>query len=228
MPGFLKRYPDAKTARGALRSSRVLRAMSVPTPEARPGPSARELLFDRIDGRTGHALIGPEIDRLLPPLAALHSASVPDLLPYDPMLRTRHRLCLTDARLLRDIAHAPVPKGAATLHGDLHVGQFIAEPAGKVWIVDLDDLALGPPEADLANFAVHLATTDQAAGIAGWAGRVCRIWTGQGGTIDQAVFTRFLQFALLRRHLKLREAGRPDHEREILAYLRDSASFSIR
>ncbi len=41
-------------------------------------------------------------------------------------------------------------------------------------------------------------------------------------------FAQYLRFALLRRHLKLREVGRPDFKSEILAYFRDSASFSIR
>lgn len=147
---------------------------------------------------------------------------------YDPMSRIRTRLALTDDPLLRSYAEGPIPTGHALLHGDLHVGQFIQEPWGKVWVLDLDDLALGPPEADLANFAAHLSTTDPGPGIAGWAGQVCREWASLGGALEPTVFARFLHLALVRRHLKLREAGRPDFEAEILAYLRESSSFSIR
>ena len=228
MPGFLKRYADAELAREALRRTRALRRNSVQTPAVGPGPDAMTLVFDRIAGQTGRALIGLPVAPLLRELSRVHAATVPDLPAYDPLLRIRSRLNLTDKPLLRDIADGRVPTGRAVLHGDLHVGQFIVEPSGAVWLVDLDDMAVGPPEADIANFAAHLATTVPSRGIAACAGEVCRVWTGLGGVVDPGVFTRLLHLSLLRRHLKLREAGRPDFETEILAYLRESASFSMR
>lgn len=228
MPGFLKRYADADRAREALRRTHALRRQSVPTPSARTGSGPAELVFDRIEGRTGRDLIGISLAPLLRLVSGLHSAMVPDLADYDPLLRITPRLGLTNEPLLRSIAQGSFPKGRALLHGDLHVGQFIMVPSGEVWLVDLDDLAVGPPEADLANLAAHLATTDPGAGIAEWAGRVCREWESLGGVLEPSVFARFLQLALLRRHLKLRSAGRPDFALEILTYLRDRASFSIR
>ena len=169
-----------------------------------------------------------DLAAVLAAIGVLHGAAVSDLPVFDPLLRIRPRLALTKVPALRAIAEEPVPQGHATLHGDLHVGQAIRDLSGMVWIIDLDDLATGPPEADLANFAAHLATSPPQGGIADWSDRVRRIWTGQGRALEQAVFEQFLRFALLRRHLKLRAAGRPDFEAEILAYLRDSASLSIR
>lgn len=228
MSGFLKRYANAAQAAEALRRTSHLRGQSVQTPAVRPGPTPAELEFDHIKGRTGHDLIGHDLRPLLQSVAALHGAGVPNLASYDPLLRIRPRLALTDSPLLHQIVAGPVPRGRAVLHGDLHVGQFIVSPKGAVWLVDLDDLAIGPPEADLANFAAHLATTEPGPGIAEWSRHVSDVWLGLGHTADTHVFTRFLHLALLRRHLKLREAGRPDFEGPILSYLRESSSFSMR
>lgn len=228
MPGFLKRYASAAQAAEALRRTRVLRAQSVFTPAAKCGPTPSELDFDTIEGRTGHDLIGQALRPLLQSVAELHKASVPNLAPYDPLLRIRSRLSLTDVPVLQEIANGPVPQGRAILHGDLHVGQFIVSPEGTAWMVDLDDLAMGPPEADLANFAAHLATTEPGPGIAEWSRQVRDAWSSLGQAADTQVFTRYLHLALLRRHLKLREARRPDFEDPILAYLRESSSFSMR
>lgn len=228
MPGFLKRYASAAQAAEALRRTRVLRAQSVHTPAATCGPTPSELDFETIEGRTGHNLIGHDLRPLLQSVARLHGAIVPNLAPYDPLLRIRPRMALTDVPLLHQIANGPAPQGRAVLHGDLHVGQFIVSSEGAVWLVDLDDLAMGPPEADLANFAAHLATTEPGLGIAEWSRQVCDAWASLGHTSDNHAFTRYLHLALLRRHLKLREAGRPDFEGPILAYLRESCSFSMR
>lgn len=49
---------------------------------------------------------------------------------------------------------------ARTIHGDCHAGQIIFDYAsGQWWVLDLDDVALGVPEHDLANFATHLVST---------------------------------------------------------------------
>ena len=228
MPAFLKRYCDADRAAEAYRRTLALRQQGLPTPAAKPGPEKATLLFERIEGPTGRALIGASLSPVLEVVMRLHMATVSDLPSYDPLLRIRPRLAPTDDPLFRAMAEGPVPQGRALLHGDLHLGQFILDPSGKVWLLDLDDLALGPPEADLANFAAHLATTEPAPGIAGWVEQVCGEWTSLGGRVDAAAFTRFLHLALVRRHLKLREARRPDFGPEIHAYLRDRASFSMR
>lgn len=228
MPGFLKHYADAGRAQEALRRTLALRQQGLPTPMAGQGPSPETLRFQRIEGQTARDLIGVALTPLLHAIRRLHAAQMNGLPAYDPLLRIRPRLALTDNPHLKRLAEGPVPTGRALLHGDLHVGQFIREPSGKIWLIDLDDLAIGPPEADIANFAAHLATTDPRVGIAEWATHVCGAWVSVGGSVAPSVFTRFLHLALLRRHLKLRAAGRPDFEAEICAYLRDSSSFSMR
>lgn len=227
MPGFVKAYPDAAAARRSLHRSAALRAQNVQTPAARPRPNPLETVFDLVNGTTGLPLVSCEIGTLLGTVAGLHACKVSGLRPFDPFLRIRPRLALATSPLIRAVLDEPVPQGAATLHGDLHAGQFIRDPEGTIWIVDLDDLSLGPPEADLANFAAHLSTS-LSGGIAYWSSRVRTAWRGLSRPCDERTFRRYLRFALVRRHLKLREAGRPDFETEVVAYLRESSNFSIR
>jgi len=142
-------------------------------------------------------------------------------------MRIRSRLSLTSSSEIGAVLEESVPTGTATLHGDLHVGQFVQDRMEKVWVVDLDDLALGPPEADLANFTAHLATS-ASGGIAHWATRIRGAWHNLGEHCDDEIFARHLRFALVRRHLKLREANRQDFQSEVVTYLGDSSNFSIR
>lgn len=223
MYSFLKTHPDAATAAEALRRSTLLRTQGLATPSASLGSSAEEVLFEHIEGCSGSTLLHGELDLLLKALAQLHRAEIAGLPVYDPFLRIRPRLRLSDAEAVRGIVQEVVPTGSITLHGDLHVGQFIGDQQGSIWIVDLDDLAIGPAEADLANFTAHLATSDPHCQIAQWSDAVCTAWTEHGHGINTGVFDRFLRFSLVRRHLKLREAGRPDFEAEVLTYLRESA-----
>lgn len=228
MPGFVKRYADAATASEAVRRASILRRQGVPTPAAQPGGEEPVAVFDRLAGTDGSVLLPNGITSLLRPVAVLHRASVPALAPFDPLLRVRPRLALATSQEVRGVADELAPSGTATLHGDLHVRQFVVEPNDAVWIVDLDDLAIGPPEADLANFAAHLATSRPDRSITEWSGTVRSAWNVLGEACDEAAFVRSLRFALARRHLKLREAGRPDFEAEVEAYLRDSSNFAIR
>jgi aminoglycoside phosphotransferase (APT) family kinase protein len=56
-------------------------------------------------------------------------------------------------------ARRPVEQPSCVIHGDFHGGNVIqARDTGAWWIIDLDDVCLGAAEADVANFAVHLAT----------------------------------------------------------------------
>lgn len=224
----MKRHPDAATAAVARRRSTALCAAGLATPYARQGTDERDVVFERIDGETGQRLVDTDLGPILSAVARLHRSRVPGLPAYDPFRRIRPRLALATRIPVREILAEPVQRGTATLHGDLHVGQLIRDARGKVWIVDLDDMAAGPPEADLANFAAHLATSPGSPGIAHAADRVTTAWRRLGERHDDKVFARFLRFALVRRHLKLRQSGRPDHEADVLAYLRDSSNFSIR
>ncbi|MCZ8102037.1 MAG: phosphotransferase [Burkholderiales bacterium] len=44
------------------------------------------------------------------------------------------------------------------IHGDLHAGQILTGAGGPI-IIDLDDLAMGAAEADIANLGAHLVTS---------------------------------------------------------------------
>lgn len=219
MPDFVKRHPDAATAAEAIRRAAALRAAGVPTPAARPGGADREVAFDLVDGISGRALLDRDPAALLAPLARLHRARVSGLPRYDPFLRSRPRLTPATNRVFHEVLAEPVPGGSATLHGDFHAGQLIEAQDG-VWIVDLDDMALGPPEADLANFTAHVATSGDACGFADrlttWREAVVSAY---GSPCRAEVFARYLRFALVRRHLKLRAAGRTDFETEIAVVL---------
>jgi hypothetical protein len=227
VPGFVKTHADAATASEAIRRVAALRLGGIPTPAARQSAEVRDVVFDQLDGETGLALAKRDLGTFFEPLVQLHACPVPGLRPYDPFLRIRPRLSPATAEPLRGVLEEPVPQGSATLHGDLHLGQFIQAPSGKIWIVDLDDLAVGAQEADLANFAAHLATS-LPGGIGLWADRVRSAWLALQQTVREDHFQRFLRFSLVRRHLKLREAGRPDFEGEIVDYLRESSNFSMR
>ncbi len=199
----------------------------MPTPAVLGMSGDKGLCFEHVEGQSGKVLLAEDLAPLLAVVVRLHRACLPNLPALDPFLRIRPRAGLATSVPVDDILSEPVPTGDATLHGDLHVGQFIQSRDGDVWIIDLDDLAVGPPEADLANFAAHLATSHASCRIDDWSDRVCTAWASLGEAVDHSIFTRFLRFALLRRHLKLREAGRPDFEAEILDYLRESSNFSI-
>jgi hypothetical protein len=205
----------------ALQRSAWLRRAGVRTPAGHPGENAREVAFDHIAGANRFDLLAavPMAD-LLAPLCALHDVPPVTLPRFEPLSRIRPRLAggipgwLTGAldRLCQDTAC-----GTVLLHGDFHVGQLIRDGKGDIWLIDLDDLATGPQEADLGNFIAHLSTSAEAArgsfdeGLAFWRHAVLSAWRRLGRGCDPVRLDRFLRLALIRRHLKLRAAGRPDY-----------------
>ena len=225
MTGFLKQHASAAVAAEAIRRSVALCAAGVPTPAAGRGGSPCVVEFDRVEGATGRALLECDPVALLRPLRAMHAVAIEGLPAYDPALRIRPRLGVDTPAAMRRVTDAAVtdaavPGGGATLHGDFHIGQLIAAPDGTVWVVDLDDMAVGPPEADLANFAAHLATSDPGEtvgpALARWLAWILEAWQRIADPPRPAMLERYLHLALVRRHLKLREAGRPDFGAEIL------------
>ena len=222
MRRFLKTYAGPEKATEALRRSTALRHAGVTTPKARVlAPDS--LGFDQIDGISGLSVLKSSLSALLTPLAQVHRATVPGLRPFDPFLRIRPREHLITSKTIARVLRENPPVGTATLHGDFHVGQLIRDTDGKVWIIDFDDLAIGPPEADLANFVAHLSTSDITLDLfnrlIGWSGQVFHIWRNLSAACDMDVFNSYLRIALVRRHLKLRQAGRPDFEAEIIDFL---------
>jgi aminoglycoside phosphotransferase (APT) family kinase protein len=119
--------------------------------------------------------------RLIAPLVGLHGLdpSDIDIQPLDPWRKIRPRIEAVRARCGRpalftgrveacashcaralETAARHAGSIATVVHGDYHLGQLLLEEDPRTpWLLDLDDLALGPRESDLGNFAAHLATT---------------------------------------------------------------------
>jgi aminoglycoside phosphotransferase (APT) family kinase protein len=92
------------------------------------------------------------------------------------------------------------------VHGDLHPGQFIRDRRGQVWLIDLDDLALGPPEVDFGNLAACLATR-RPGPLHEMARHAIAGVVAETPSANPALVAHFCEIALLRRALKLRERG---------------------
>ena len=205
--------PDA-VARLVARTG-ALRAAGVATPEARATDQSDVVAFPRIQGESGLTMLIDRGEVALAPLVAaaavLHGADAPKLQRLDPLTRIRPRLAdgapSWIERWIR--CHLPPARGGGPVHGDLHAGQLIRDRRGRVWLLDLDDLAAGPPEADLGNFAAHLATRPETRrgeplmGLTYWLTQVLVHAPGA----DPGIAARYGRIALLRRALKLAEQG---------------------
>lgn len=174
--------------------------------------------------------------RLLEPLARLHDAAPESLAlqPLDPWRKIKPRLAALktrrglDGSFLRQVESSVelcaralrilAPGGAShdrVVHGDFHLGQILVEDAWqRVWLLDLDDLALGPPESDLGNFAAHLATSPRLSGadsLLGFDAYLARVRTAYESVSARSADARRLwaygAVALLRRALKGWEGG---------------------
>ena len=206
---FEKSYPSVAHARIArARSLAAIRA-GVPTPAVLPGGGPTSLLFDRID--TG---VAPSLARVIDAVQRLAGMPTDGLTRFDPFLRIRPRLEAAPTHIRR-LCGDLVDRDAAldwpaltVIHGDLHPGQCLQDGTGKVWLVDLDDLALGPPEADVGNLAAWIATSVE--GHLEAQTRVAMVkLQALSPQADPALIQHFCQIATLRRALKLAEKGRP-------------------
>lgn len=225
MSVFTKQFDDPETAFVAARRSALLRQQGLTTPTAEAeGPRVR---FARIDGLSGLRLAQVTPESWLLPLAHLHACALPGLAPIDPLRRIRPRGGLLTEPGLRDVfarLARVAPAGGSLLHGDFHLGQVIGDRQGEYWMIDLDDLCIGPPEADLGNLIANLATQQLLPGsfasrLHDWRDRVLMAWTRLAPPADPERVDHFAALALLRRHLKLRAQGRPDFEAEILRWI---------
>lgn len=66
-------------------------------------------------------------------------------------------------RLSERLAETTPGDGAleALLHGDLHVGNLLRDPAGRIVFLDLERVATGPREADFGNLLAHSEASDR-------------------------------------------------------------------
>lgn len=200
----VKSYPSAAITHAALIRAEALRAAGLDTPAA-TRMDATTLAFDRLSGRSGAVLIR-DLPTLLAPLAALHCTPVPDLPPHDPFRRIMPRLPLAPATLrarIATLATQPRAMPTATLHGDFHPGQVIATADGTAWLIDLDDMAHGPAEADVGNLLAWCLTapeTRDAPPSGGWRKALVAAW--RGNELHPATLSFETEIALVRRALK--------------------------
>lgn len=205
----VKSYPSATAAQDALARAIALSAAGIATP--RPDaltPTA--LAFPRLDGHSGPDLLA-DLPTLLSPLLALHSTALPGLPRHDPFRRISPRLSLAPPPLRARIATLtalPRPQPTTPIHGDFHPGQVIADPDGTAWLIDLDDMALATPEADLGNLLAWLLTAPAAQDqtpAKGWKTALLNAWHGM--QLHPATLCMETEIALIRRALKRAGAG---------------------
>ena len=147
--------------------------------------------------------------RLAPPNAAASMLERAGLTANVAQLVVQARACLDAANT------ASGPRPATVLHGDFHCGQMIAPPGDEALVLlDLDDLCLGDPEADLANFTAHFATTPELArqpvaqALATVSAAMVSAYTSMSkAPFDEPLFEAHQAVALLRRVAKLAESG---------------------
>jgi aminoglycoside phosphotransferase (APT) family kinase protein len=203
--GFYKRLATRAMAETALCRSAAARAAGVATPAASPTAIPEVVRFDRIEA-TGIATLAQMLT-VLPPL---HRMPQDGLRRFDPFARILPRLARADpqmhhlAKVLQRLDQAMAWDATHVVHGDFHPGQVLLDPAGQVWVIDLDDLALAPPEADLGNLAAWMAT--QIPGETGaQADHALAQIAAAAPWADPRLTRHFCKIALLRRALKMRE-----------------------
>lgn len=145
-------------------------------------PTTRVLWQAGLPGRTllSYELGTPHFDRLLgeaaQAVAQLHTAALPcrrttDLDTWATLIRERQALVAqvcphlatataTLATALRCLLPSPQDAPVATLHGDLHLQNFLADetaPTGqRLALIDFDNLSNGSPWHDLGSFCAGL------------------------------------------------------------------------
>jgi hypothetical protein len=206
---FVKHYPSDFAAATALHRTRMARTAGVPTPAVQRSLGRGLLVYDRV-----HPAGDASLPAMLASLALLHRMPPSGLSRLDPFLRINPRLADAPAHLRRLFAillrqdRAINWPARTPVHGDFHPGQVILSDHGTVWLVDLDDMALAPPEADLGNLAAWFATQRPGDLVPRCSAALTQVLTHAPGA-NPALATHFCRIALLRRALKLAEKGQP-------------------
>jgi aminoglycoside phosphotransferase (APT) family kinase protein len=220
-----------------------LQTAGVPVPVSNIDMNETAIRLPWIQGQTMRQLMGKagpdktQIHSAMQVLQCLHQSGVRPvgLKVFDPFRLSVKRLkqswflflarqIQSDALTLRSkLDEVPTSRsGLVIIHGDFHAGQLILEMASqKWWLIDLDDVALGHKEADVANFCVNIATRDDHSAETidlklNEMFATCE--SGYGSKIEFNLFRYYAACALLRRALKFAERSEP--ENRIRAILR--------
>ncbi len=141
-----------------------------------------------IDGRRGRPSDVGNLAHALRSIHELPAEQAPELPVFDPFARVMHRIEQSPipekdraflAETLEDVrAQLPdleFPLAPAVLHGDAHVQNLMVPTDGRPVVIDLENMAQGQPEWDLAV----TATEWQVAGF--WADDQYREFAGEYG-----------------------------------------------
>ena len=238
----------ARSGSETARRSVVLAAAGIATPIGRFDATDGNIVFPWLDGISGRRHLAsetaagrghPVLVAAITVLARLHRADAPALRlpPFDPWKRISPRLAAlprdveaTDFHAARaavgaalDAAAGHDEPGLGLIHGDFHIGQLIFPTAGSApWLLDLEDLAVGPAEADLGNFIAHIVTSEDlydgalVDGFRRFADSLRAAYEAETGiTLAANRIDAYGAAALLRRGLKLREHDRQPPPTEI-------------
>ncbi len=197
-----------------LRATAIARAGgNTPVPSYCPDRNA--VSFPVVDGTSGMALVDElALTDLLSPLQAIRRAEIAELPIFEPFAKITPRLGTKAPQWLITrivkLLDRPLEPGGV-VHGDFHCGQMIRDVSDRLWVIDLDDMAQGPIEADLGNLAAHLATRPEtgcrnlAQDLLFWSAEVQDAWTELGETCDPHLFLRHVDIAVTRRAMKLHD-----------------------
>jgi aminoglycoside phosphotransferase len=144
----------------------------------------RMLIVEAVEGRRIDTLRGPDLvaatRRVGAALATLHSLPAPGTLrAFDRLAAERHpRAAELIARARPDVAGAvsrlaeelrrrpPAPESPVCLHGDVHLKNILVQ-GRRIALIDLDQVGVGPPAADLgsalAGLRYHAMIADELA-----------------------------------------------------------------
>ena len=215
-----------------------LAAKGVPTPPASYDKDTHEIVSPWINGLTAREILRqrPKVpatpddpvltqigEALMVPLQKLHGTDPFEngLRRFDPWaliaprlelphnLQAKSNILANRLRLMESVLLSQISRPWVTVHGDLHVGQIILAP-DDIWLLDLDDLAAGWFESDLANFSAHIASSRDLflgnifSGFIGISRGLSTQYTKRSGIPVQSILVSYYgALALLRRSLKL-------------------------
>lgn len=206
---FIKRYPSVLAADTALHRAGEARAAMVATPAVLGRFGPKSLVFERVV-----TAASPLPGQMLAALRPLHRMPSVGLTRFDPFRRILPRLGVAPPRIGALVMDLQTQDSAlhwtflGAIHGDFHPGQVLCDAEGKVWLVDLDDLAIAPPEADFGNLAAWMATQAEGPLVMQAKAALSEVLALVPDTNPYNAW-HFCQISLVRRALKLAQKGQP-------------------
>lgn len=201
-----------------VRRSTTARQAGVITPDVIAVKNSRTIEFEWIDGDCGIELLQTTaLSKILSPLVKLQKMDQQNLTRFNPFSRIDPRVEVLSIapemhREIQTLKQVEITENGV-VHGDFHLRQLLCDSKGHCWVIDLDDMALGPPEVDLGNLVAYLAThptimSDSLLNsLTYWQHEIAAAWSDLGQVCDEDSLRFFIKASLIRRTLKRCEAG---------------------